>query len=150
MHQTAAADHGNSRLDRTGNQPRRDTMLLTKSQLNKASLKELQQVFTSVKTEIARRENNNKAELLKKVKKMAAEAGVSMNELLGNSGIRGTSGRALRQPGRPAGKPRGKVAPKYKNPDNGAQTWTGRGRQPLWVSEAIRNGKSLESMLIGK
>lgn len=125
-------------------------MLLTKSQLNKATLKELQQVFTSIKTEIARRENNSKAELLKKVKKMAAEAGVSMAELLGNSSNRSITGRSLRQPAKTAGKPRGKVAPKYRNPDNSAQTWTGRGRQPLWVSEAISKGKTLDSLIIRK
>ena len=30
------------------------------------------------------------------------------------------------------------VAPKYRNPDNPEQTWTGRGRQPTWVKEALK------------
>jgi DNA-binding protein H-NS len=47
-----------------------------------------------------------------------------------------------------AKKPRGKVAPKYKNPANGLETWTGRGRQPRWVADALAGGKSLDDLLI--
>lgn len=125
-------------------------MLLTKSQLSKASDKDLQQAATAIKAEIARRESNNKAELLKKVKKLAAEAGVSISDLLGKAG-RGPAkaGRAPKKAAAaPSSKPRGKVPAKYRNPANTAQTWTGRGRQPLWVAEAIGAGKSLDSLLI--
>jgi hypothetical protein len=40
------------------------------------------------------------------------------------------------------------VAPKYRNPKDPSQTWAGRGLQPLWVREAIKAGKKLESFLI--
>lgn len=43
--------------------------------------------------------------------------------------------------------PRGKVAPKYRNPENPEQTWTGRGKSPLWVQSLKQAGK-LESALI--
>ena len=33
-----------------------------------------------------------------------------------------------------------KAAPKYKHPENPAQTWSGRGRQPVWFKEFIENG----------
>lgn len=39
------------------------------------------------------------------------------------------------------------VAPKYRNPGT-AETWTGRGRQPVWVREFVENGGSLEALLI--
>jgi DNA-binding protein H-NS len=124
-------------------------MLLTKSQLSKASDKELQQAAAAVKAELVRRESSNKAELLKKVKKLAAEAGVSISDLLGGKPARG-SAKAPRAPKKAgaAGKPRGKVPAKYRNPANAAQTWTGRGRQPLWVAEAVGAGKSLDALLI--
>ena len=38
------------------------------------------------------------------------------------------------------------VAPKYRTPDG--EIWTGRGRQPKAITEAIAAGHSLESMLI--
>jgi monoamine oxidase len=44
--------------------------------------------------------------------------------------------------------PRGPVAPKYRNPKDTSQTWAGRGLQPLWVREAIKAGKKLDSFLI--
>jgi DNA-binding protein H-NS len=47
---------------------------------------------------------------------------------------------------RSAGK--GKVGAKYRNPDNGHETWTGRGLKPLWLSAAIKAGKRLEHFLI--
>ena len=39
------------------------------------------------------------------------------------------------------------VPPKYRHPASGA-TWTGRGKAPLWVVEAEKNGQSREQFLI--
>lgn len=41
---------------------------------------------------------------------------------------------------------RAKSAPaavKYRNPADASQTWTGRGRQPLWIKALLEAGKSL-------
>lgn len=35
------------------------------------------------------------------------------------------------------------VAPKYCNPDNPSETWSGRGRQPRWLTAALKTGKKL-------
>lgn len=43
----------------------------------------------------------------------------------------------------------GKVAPKYRNPDNPAETWAGRGQQPKWLASRIAQGRTLEDFLIG-
>lgn len=40
------------------------------------------------------------------------------------------------------------VAPKYRNPENQAETWTGRGRQPKWVAAKIAAGGTLDSLKI--
>jgi DNA-binding protein H-NS len=45
---------------------------------------------------------------------------------------------------------RGPVAPKYRNPKDPTQTWAGRGLQPLWLRDALRLGKKLESFLIAR
>lgn len=42
---------------------------------------------------------------------------------------------------------RAKVPPKYRNPANPDQTWTGRGKSPLWVADLQKSG-TLESALI--
>jgi DNA-binding protein H-NS len=42
----------------------------------------------------------------------------------------------------------GAVAPKYRNPDNPAETWAGRGLKPRWLTAAIKSGKKVEDFLI--
>ena len=42
----------------------------------------------------------------------------------------------------------GVVAPKYRNPDNPAETWAGRGLKPRWMTAAMRGGGKLEDFLI--
>ena len=52
-----------------------------------------------------------------------------------------------RKPGSPDTVERKPVAPKYQLDD---KTWTGRGKQPLWVAEALAVGLTLEDLLIEK
>ncbi|MFC3118150.1 H-NS family nucleoid-associated regulatory protein [Jhaorihella thermophila] len=35
---------------------------------------------------------------------------------------------------------------KYRNPDNPAQTWSGRGRKPAWVHEALARGLDITDL----
>jgi DNA-binding protein H-NS len=42
----------------------------------------------------------------------------------------------------------GPVAPKYRNPENLAETWAGRGLKPRWLTTAIKSGKELNDFLI--
>jgi DNA-binding protein H-NS len=51
---------------------------------------------------------------------------------------RGSRGNGVR------GVLRGAVAPKYRNPDNPAETWAGRGLKPRWLAAALKTGKKLE------
>jgi DNA-binding protein H-NS len=38
--------------------------------------------------------------------------------------------------------------PRYRNPADRSQTWTGRGRQPKWIADALANGESLDDFRI--
>src|ERR1022692_2229607 len=40
------------------------------------------------------------------------------------------------------------IAPKYRNPENAAETWAGRGLKPRWLAAAIKSGKKPEDFLI--
>jgi DNA-binding protein H-NS len=42
----------------------------------------------------------------------------------------------------------GSVAVRFRHPDNSAQQWTGRGRQPKWVKEWVEGGKSLDKLRV--
>ncbi|MCB1609486.1 MAG: H-NS histone family protein [Xanthomonadales bacterium] len=45
-------------------------------------------------------------------------------------------------------KAKSSVKPKYRHPGNPDVTWSGRGRQPVWVREALASGKSLDDLAI--
>ena len=47
------------------------------------------------------------------------------------------------------GASRGAVPPKYRNPENPAETWAGRGLKPRWLMAALKSGKKLEHFVIG-
>ena len=47
-----------------------------------------------------------------------------------------------------APRPYPKVFPKYQNPRNPTETWSGRGRQPRWLSPQLRSGKKLDDFRI--
>lgn len=64
---------------------------------------------------------------------------LSKLDRLAVGGARGKRGR---------GGMRGAVAPKYRNPDNPAETWAGRGLRPRWLAAALKAGKKLEDFSI--
>jgi len=43
---------------------------------------------------------------------------------------------------------RGVVAPKYRNPENPAETWAGRGLKPRWLAAALKTGRKLEDFSV--
>ncbi|MGK2953258.1 MAG: H-NS histone family protein [Thiobacillus sp.] len=43
---------------------------------------------------------------------------------------------------------RAKVAPKYRNPNNPEETWSGRGRQPKWMQQLQAEGTSMDELAI--
>jgi len=45
-------------------------------------------------------------------------------------------------------RPYPKVQQKYQNPDRPSETWSGRGRQPRWMSELLQSGKNIDDLRI--
>ena len=42
------------------------------------------------------------------------------------------------------------VLPKFANPDEPSQVWSGRGKRPRWVIEKLASGLALEDLSIGR
>ena len=42
------------------------------------------------------------------------------------------------------------VPPKYRNPENPMEIWSGRGRQPRWLGPQIQAGRRLDDFLIDR
>jgi DNA-binding protein H-NS len=45
-------------------------------------------------------------------------------------------------------RPYPQVFAKYRNPDNSADTWSGRGKQPRWLVAQLKSGKKLDHFRI--
>jgi DNA-binding protein H-NS len=86
--------------------------------------------------------------VLSKIVLMAKEAGLSASDIAKalNAGKATKAVKATKatKKGTLAGK---KVAPKYRNPANPEQTWTGRGVSPTWVQE-LKAAGTLDAALI--
>lgn len=100
--------------------------------LKSMSAKELEKLLGDVKKALTNTRAQDRRKALKAAEKAAAEFGFSLNEL-----------EEKEKPARKVRKPKGpKVVskPKYANPADKSQTWTGKGRQPNWYRAAIEKG----------
>jgi DNA-binding protein H-NS len=41
-----------------------------------------------------------------------------------------------------------RVVPKYRNPKEPSETWSGRGKQPRWLAAALKTGRTIEEFII--
>jgi len=57
--------------------------------------------------------------------------------------------KALNGGGSPSRAPKlGKVPPQFRNPDNPAEVWSGRGLRPRWMVAALAAGRTIEELMI--
>lgn len=100
---------------------------------------ELKGLLQQIEVEIAGRQGKEAKAARDQIFKIAADLGMSVDELLGNkAGKKGaTTEKAVN-----------KAPVKYRNPDNSAEQWTGRGRRPKWVVDALDSGKNLEDLSV--
>lgn len=85
------------------------------------------------------------------VAKALKSTGWTFEELFGKSGAATAPAAKKTRKSKGASKSKGvKVAPKYCNPANEKETWSGRGRAPLWLSAALAAGRKQEEFLIQK
>lgn len=107
-------------------------MASKKMNLEKFTLDELKALKKDVDRAIADFQKKKRSEAMKEIQAVAKKHGLSVDDIVG---------------GKPKGKT-SKAAPKYRNPDNAEETWSGRGRQPAWFKSALAAGKKPETMEI--
>jgi DNA-binding protein H-NS len=95
------------------------------SSLDKMSYAELAELRNQVDRTMVEKQNSERVALRQKLADMAKEHGLTLDEVLG----KGRKGK-------------GSVAPKYRDPKNPENTWTGRGRMPLWMVAATKGSKA--------
>jgi DNA-binding protein H-NS len=88
------------------------------------NLSELKGLLFDIDKEIKARQGRALSEARERIRAIAEKTGLPTEELLAG----------------------GATTPRYRNPLNASQTWSGRGRQPKWVSEALAQGTTLEEL----
>ena len=101
--------------------------------LKSMSRKELEKLKVEVDKAIRDVSKTELKEAKKAAEKAAAKFGFTLAEISAGAG-KGAKKQA--------------AAPKYANPKDETQTWSGRGRQPQWFKDAIEAGKTPEKMEI--
>lgn len=99
--------------------------------VDELTLKELVELEGRVKKAISVAKERERVEIKQKIEALATNSGFSVTELFSG---RSTKGKT--------------VAPKYMNPDNKSETWTGRGRKPRWLTAKLDKGAKLEDFTI--
>jgi DNA-binding protein H-NS len=100
--------------------------------LSSMSLEELKKLQKNVNKAVDGYQDRQRKEALAAAEAAARKMGFTLAEL--------TEG--------PSNKTKVVSPPKYRHPENTEQTWTGRGRQPEWMKDAIESGRSKDEFLI--
>lgn len=91
--------------------------------------------------QIAKAKAEEKAAVLAQMRSAMEQYGITPEDLF-------TTAKRGRKAGSADAGERKPVAPKYRN--EAGETWTGRGKQPKWVAEALASGLTLEDLMIEK
>lgn len=105
--------------------------------LSNMSTSELQTLARDVEKALKVAAETERKTALSAARYAAQEHGFDLDELMSDGGVPKAKGKSG-----------AKNPPKYRNPENPEQTWSGRGRRPAWIAEAEAAGKSLEEMAI--
>lgn len=90
---------------------------------NSENISELKEIQSLIETRLSRLRKLELNNARKKVQDMAAELEVDVADLVPQLN---------------------KVAAKYVNPKDSSETWSGRGKRPVWLNRAIEKGAKLE------
>ena len=107
--------------------------------LKNFSPKELQALIANANAQMHNAHAAQVQSVKQKIETLLRNSGLTLNDLYPSR---------AKAPGKKGAK--GAVAPKYSNPSNPSETWSGRGRQPAWFAKALkRRGITADTLLIG-
>ena len=102
--------------------------------LSHLSLEELHALATRAQKALEDKQKESRKAVIAQIRELADSIGVTVTLTEGDRPVSSRRG--------------GKVAPKYRNPHNHDQTWTGRGVKPRWMVALINEGRQADEFLI--
>ncbi len=117
-----------------------------KAELKQMTRKQLEKLRNDVDNALKALDLKDKKAALKAAEAAAKAHGFKLAELTGKAAAETTAPRAPRA--KKKGDGRAKVAPKFRNPNNPDQTWSGRGRAPGWMVAHLEAGGQKDDFAI--
>lgn len=104
--------------------------------LSKLSVEELKKLTAEAEALIESKKDQEVENAYNQIIKIADSVGLSLEQLIeyGAQKRKKTTRKS--------------VEPRYRNKNNSAETWTGRGKQPRWLVAELEKGAKLEDFLI--
>jgi DNA-binding protein H-NS len=109
---------------------------MTATDLSKYNLSELKGLQHNIEREIKNRQQDEVKKAREQILSIAQSVGLPIEQLVANATRKSKAEKGST------------VRAQYRNPADSEQTWTGRGRQPRWVVEALAKGKTLDEFRI--
>ena len=111
----------------------------SKLNLDGMSTDEMWQLHVEIGRRLSVRLTSEKRELEKRLAKLRRE----------NSELQQPEVAFIRQSAPRERRKYPRVLPKYQNPNEPSETWSGRGKQPRWLTAALKTGHTIEDFVIG-
>jgi DNA-binding protein H-NS len=109
-----------------------------KLNLDAMSIDEIWQLHEEISRVLSVRLTSEKRELEKRLAQLRLEKDMRRSVPV-DATLRGSSRERRKYP---------RVFPKYRNPDEPSETWSGRGKQPRWLTTALKAGHTIEEYVI--
>ncbi len=109
-------------------------------ELNKRLARELKAKEAQKEKDSYREEREKRRSVMRQVRELMSAHKLSVDELQATRAKRAAKGEGRKNAS--------KSPPKYRNPEDHTQTWTGKGRKPGWLINALARGDSLNGMTI--
>ncbi len=106
------------------------------------SYTELDELIALIQRERAGKLNEARRRLMTEFETKAASIGLTPDQIFGQS----PNAQGQPKRGRKTGQQSAPAAVKFRSP--GGQTWSGRGRKPIWLTQAESGGQSAEEFRV--
>jgi DNA-binding protein H-NS len=95
------------------------------------SVETLQNLIADAQNLLDKYEKERRKAVIKEIQDLAASANLSVEIKEGDKVITSSKG-----------------VPRYRNPNDPQQTWSGRGKRPNWLNKALESGKKLDDFTV--
>jgi DNA-binding protein H-NS len=110
-----------------------------KINLDAMSIDRMWQLHEEISQALSVRLTTEKRELEKRLAQLRRESEMRRSEPADTQSTKGPRRERRKYP---------RVSPKYRNPKEPSETWSGRGKQPRWLVAALKTGHTIEEFVI--